>query len=127
MSRDSIRSRLNELEKELPSEAKQWIVSLLDTLPERNSDSRVFVVEDMRDGQPVYKNPERVARQGDGVIETTDGVNIPKPPEEFTHVASGPKCVSSPVVHRWKIYVDLNRHTPPESVNVEELPVGIMC
>lgn len=123
MSRDSIRSRLSELEEELPNETERWIVSLLDKLPERNSDSRVLVFEDMRDGQPVYKNPERVVRRSDGVIETTDGANLPKPPEEFTHVASGPEGVTSPVVYQWDLYVDLDTHMPPESVNVEELPV----
>lgn len=120
MDRDSIRSRIEAVEQQLPSKTEQWILRLLDTLPDRD---RVFVVEDTRDGQPIYKNPERVVRQSDGVIETTEGANIPEPPAEFTHVASGPDGATSPVVHQWDLYVDLDTHTPPESVSVEELPL----
>lgn len=126
MSKKQIRNRVAELEEELPSETEGWIVSLLDTLPERDDSSRVFVVEDMRNGQPVFNDPERVVRRASGVIETTDGANIPNPPEEYTHVASGPKGVTSPVVHQWDLYVDLDTHAPPESVSVEELPIGVV-
>lgn len=122
MSRDSIRDRIEELEEDTPAATERWIASLLSHLPEHEV-SRVVVVEDIRDGQSVYKDPESVVSRGEGVVKTTDGANVPNPPEEFTHVASGPKGVDSHVVHRWELYADLERHEPPESVTVRELPV----
>jgi len=123
MSKKSIRSRIEELETELPTATTRWVVSIIEELPEDDSSTRAFVVESVHNGQPVFKNPEKVVQRGNGVMKKAKGANVPEPPEEFTHVATGPKGVTSPVVVHWDIYADLETHTPPESVSVEELPV----
>jgi len=125
MSKKSIRSRIEELETELPTAMTRWVVSIIEELPKDDSSTRAFVVESVHNGQPVFKNPEKVAKRGSGVMKTAEGANIPEPPEEFTHVASGPKGVTSPVVHHWDIYADLDTHTPPKLVNTEELPIEV--
>lgn len=129
MSRDSIRSRVEGLEENIPAATERWIATLLSKLPEHDDPNRdrVVVVEDSRDGQPVYSDPEKVVSRGEGVMKMTDGANAPNPPEEFTHVASGSKGVESPVVQQWELYVDLDRYTAPESVMIEEYRHKWLC
>ena len=125
MSRKSIRSRIEELENGVLDETDHWIASMADKLPEREGSTCVFVIDDTRNGEPVFANPERVVRRGEGVIEACEGANTPEPPEHYTHVASGPEGVTSDVVHHWQLYADLSVHTPPESVATQELPVEL--
>lgn len=101
------------------------IATLLSKPPEHDdpNQNRVAAVEDRRDGQLLYMNPEKAVSRGEGVMMTANGVNVPNPPEGFIHVASGPKGVDSLVVQQWELYVDLERHELPESVTLRELPI----
>jgi hypothetical protein len=123
MSRKDIEQRIEELEASTPDATALWVAELSSQLP--NRERSALTVESVQNGQRVFENPDKVVLEAEGLMETSEGANLPEPPEHYTYVATGPKGVSSDLVHKWQLYADLDVHTPPEAVDTSQLPIKI--
>jgi hypothetical protein len=121
--KQEVRQAIDDLQESTPDAAERWIKSLVAKLPEKDRKTRV--VESVEGGECIYENPDALVREADGIIEIYEGANAPAPPDEWTHVATGPEGISSGMVHTWRLYVDLETHTPPGSIDVTTFPVEV--
>ena len=123
LKRDTLRQAIDDLQESTPDAAERWVKNLVAKLPEKDRKARV--VESVEGGECVYENPDALVREADGIIEIYEGANAPTPPDEWIHVATGPEGISSGMVHTWRLYVDLETHTPPGSIDVTTFPVEV--
>jgi hypothetical protein len=84
-------------------------------------------IEELESEQPDITEQwiNAVAGKSDGVVKMYEATDSDAP-DGYTLVATGPKGIEPTFVDNWRLWVDLDVHTPPESVDTAQFPVEVL-